>query len=276
MINYKKYTIKPTTNTNLDKFNPTSDDEFKEGKEASLPVMAKLAQEIGEIQEKLYASRSAKVLVIVQALDTGGKDGLIRGMFREVNPQGVRVESFKVPTTTELDHDYLWRIHKVVPGKGELVVFNRSHYEDVLVARVRKLVPEEVWEKRFRHINEFEKMLVDEGTLILKFFLHISKEEQKQRLLARLEDPNKHWKFSPGDLDDRALWTSYMKAYEDVLSKTSTEEAPWWIIPADRKWYRDLIAATIFVNETQKLKLEFPKVAFDPSPYRSKLLSENS
>jgi PPK2 family polyphosphate:nucleotide phosphotransferase len=175
-----------------------------------------------------------------------------------VNPQGVKVVSFKVPTAEELAHDYLWRVHKGVPGKGEIVIFNRSHYEDVLVVRVHSLVPEEIWKKRYAQINAFERLLAEEGTLILKFFLHIDLEEQKQRLVGRLQDKTKQWKFNLGDLGERKLWTEYMKAYEEVLNRTSKPWAPWYIVPANRKWYRNLVIAEVLVQALKGLKMSYP------------------
>jgi PPK2 family polyphosphate:nucleotide phosphotransferase len=177
----------------------------------------------------------------------------------------VRVASFKVPTQEELDHDYLWRVHRQTPGKGEIVIFNRSHYEDVLVVRVHQLVPETVWRKRYQQINEFERMLADEGTTILKFFLHIDLDEQKERLEARLHDPTKQWKFNPGDLGERKLWLEYTKAYEDVLTKTSTEWAPWYIVPSNRKWYRNLVIATLLVEALKDFKMAYPQPKEDLS-----------
>jgi PPK2 family polyphosphate:nucleotide phosphotransferase len=192
-------------------------------------------------------------------MDTGGKDGTIRRVFEGVNPQGVKVASFKVPTKEELAHDYLWRVHKVTPGNGQIVIFNRSHYEDVLVVRVHNLVPPEVWSKRFDQINQFERLLAENGTIILKFYLHIDLDEQKERLQARLDEPEKNWKFSLGDLDERKLWPEYTNAYEDVLSKTSTEYAPWHIIPANRKWYRDLVISSVIVETLESLNMKFPE-----------------
>ena len=198
-------------------------------------------------------------------MDTGGKDGTIRHVFEGVNPQGVKVASFKVPTREELDHDYLWRVHKQTPGKGEIVIFNRSHYEDVLVVRVHKLAPQKVWSLRYEQINEFERLLYEEGTIILKFFLQIDLKEQKERLQARLDDPNKQWKFSLGDLEERKLWPEYTEAYEDVLSKTSTKWAPWYIVPANRKWYRYLVVASIMVDALKRLDMSYPKPEDDLS-----------
>jgi PPK2 family polyphosphate:nucleotide phosphotransferase len=211
----------------------------------------------------LYAEQKHKVLIVLQGMDTSGKDGTIRRVFEGVNPQGVRVASFKQPTPEELDRDFLWRVHKQVPGKGEMVIFNRSHYEDVLVVRVHELVPKEVWSKRYEHINSFERMLADEGTTILKFFLHIDQEEQKQRLQARLDDPHKHWKFNPADLEERKLWPKYMKAYEEAISKTSTDGAPWYIVPANRKWYRNIVVGTIIVEALTRLNMRYPEPEFD-------------
>ena len=206
----------------------------------------------------LYAENKHKVLIVLQAMDTGGKDGVIRHVFDGVNPQGVRVAAFKQPTPTELAHDYLWRVHQQTPGKGEVVIFNRSHYEDVLVVRVHNLVPEAVWRRRYEQINAFEKLLAEEGTTILKFYLHIDLDEQKERLQARLDDPAKRWKFAKGDLDERQRWPQYMAAYEEMLSKTSTEWAPWYIIPANRKWYRNLVISQIIVETLEGLAMSYP------------------
>ena len=204
-----------------------------------------LKEKLVRFQEKLFAESRHKILIVLQAMDTGGKDGAIRHVFSGINPQGVRVVPFKVPSPEELAHDFLWRIHAKIPGKGEMVVFNRSHYEDVLVVRVHNLVPEKTWKKRFAHINDFERMLTDEGVTILKFYLHIDRDEQRKRLQERLDDPAKHWKFNPGDLKERALWDDYMAAYEEMIEKTSTGHAPWFIIPSNRKWYRNLAIARI-------------------------------
>lgn len=255
----KQYLVKPETNIKLSKWDPNDTGDFKGGKEEGLVKLEKLNAKLEVLQELLYAEHKHKVLVILQAMDTGGKDGAIRRVFDRVNPAGVRVASFKTPTPEELDHDYLWRIHKQVPGRGELVVFNRSHYEDVLVVRVHNIVPPEVWSKRFEQINEFERNLAENGTTILKFYLHIDLDEQKERLQARLDDPTKHWKFRLGDLEERKLWPDYMKAFEDVLSKTSTEYAPWYIVPANRKWFRDLVISSVLVDTLEGLKMKYPE-----------------
>jgi PPK2 family polyphosphate:nucleotide phosphotransferase len=259
----KSFRVKPGHKVSIKDYDPSSTAEFDGGKKAGLAAATKLVQELEGLQEILYAEHKHKVLIVLQAMDTGGKDGTIRRVFEGVNPQGVRVASFKVPTGVELDHDYLWRIHQQVPGRGEIVIFNRSHYEDVLAVRVHDLVPPEVWGARYEQINNFEKMLSEEGTTILKFFLHISLAEQKQRLKDRLDDKTKWWKYNPGDLKERALWDQYMQAYEDVLNKTSTEHAPWYVVPADHKWYRDWIVAGTIVEALRDLKMSYPQPAYD-------------
>jgi PPK2 family polyphosphate:nucleotide phosphotransferase len=191
-------------------------------------------------------------------MDTGGKDGLIKSLLSSVNPQGLRLATFKAPSTIELAHDFLWRVHAEVPHDGELVIFNRSHYEDVLIVRVHELVPESRWRGRYEHIRRFERLLTDEGTTVIKFFLHISKDEQKARLQARLDDPNKHWKFNRADLDERKHWDDYTRAYQDALSETSADHAPWYIIPADRKWFRDLVVAKVVTETLDGLGLAYP------------------
>lgn len=255
----KQYLVQPGDKVKLKEWDPNDTGDFKDGKAKGLARVEELNTELEALQEVLYAENKHKVLIVLQAMDTGGKDGVIRRVFDGVNPQGVRVASFKVPTPEELAHDYLWRIHKEVPGRGEMVIFNRSHYEDVLVVRVHNLVPPEVWSKRYDQINNFERLLAENGTTILKFFLHIDLDEQKERLQARLDDPTKRWKFRLGDLKERKLWDDYMQAYEDVLSKTSSEWAPWHIVPANRKWYRDLVIATALVDALKKLDMRYPE-----------------
>jgi PPK2 family polyphosphate:nucleotide phosphotransferase len=216
-------------------------------------------EEMIELQERLYAEGKQKLLVVFQAMDAGGKDGTIRTVFRGVNPQGVTVTPFKKPTEDELAHDFLWRIHKAVPAAGTIGVFNRSHYEDVLVVRVHNLVPESVWKPRYEQINDFEKMLTSSGTTIIKFFLHISKKEQKQRLQERLDDPAKRWKFDRADLDKRKLWDGYRDAFEDMLEKCSVKAAPWYVIPADQNWYRDFAVCSIITETLQRMNPKYPK-----------------
>lgn len=225
-----------------------------EAREATESILSRLR----DLQERLYAEHRRALLVVLQGMDTSGKDGAIRKVFSGVNPQGCAVVSFKQPTPIELSHDFLWRIHQQAPSKGIICIFNRSHYESVLVERVHKIVPREVWEKRFDQINEFEELLVSEGTVVVKFFLHISKKEQRERLLARLADPSKHWKFNPGDVEVRKLWSKYQEAYEDCVTKCSTRHAPWHIIPADHKWYRDWAIGSVIVEQLQKMNPKFP------------------
>ena len=252
------YRIPPDTRVDLSDWDPRDRSRFDGGKKASKAVLEMLNGRLRNLQELLYAEGKHKLLIVLQATDTGGKDGVIRHVFRGVNPQGVKVANFKVPTPKELAHDYLWRIHQHTPGSGEIAILNRSHYEDVLVVRVHELVPQDVWERRFDHINAFERMLADEGTTVLKFYLHISKEEQRERLQSRLDTPEKQWKFNVGDLKDRALWDDFMAAYEDMLSKTSTPWAPWYVVPADRKWYRNLVIGTTLVETLTNLDMAYP------------------
>ncbi|GIV65624.1 MAG: polyphosphate kinase [Bellilinea sp.] len=260
-----KYRVKPGEKIRLKDWDPDETDSFDGGKDEGREWLQELNRELEALQELLYAEHQHKVLIVLQGMDTSGKDGVIRHVFEGVNPQGVRVANFKVPTPEELDHDYLWRVHRQTPGKGEIVIFNRSHYEDVLVVRVHGLVGEDVWKRRFAHINDFERLLAEEGTLILKFFLHIDLEEQKKRLQARLDDPTKHWKFNVGDLKERARWGEYMQAYEDVLNKTSTDYAPWYIVPSNKKWYRNLVVASVLVEALKGLKMQFPQPKEDLS-----------
>jgi len=254
--------------------NDTADWDGK--KKEAKKTFKTLRKELAVLQQKLYAEHKHKVLIILQAMDTGDKDGTIRAIFEEVNPQGVKVANFKVPSTFELDHDYLWRVHQKVPGKGEIVIFNRSHYEDVLVVRVHDLVPKEVWNKRYDHINAFEKMLADEGTTILKFYLHIDKDEQKQRFLERLTNPHKQWKFNPNDLEERKLWDQYQKAYQDALNKTSTPWAPWYAIPANHNWYRNLCISSIIVDTLRSFTMGYPDPIPDPQQYVKQLENESA
>lgn len=264
-----QYRILPNTRVELKKFETyyTGEVSKKDGRAQLLDYR----QELMDLQELMYAENQRQVLIVLQGIDTSGKDGTIRNVFGDVNPQGTHVISFKVPTRQELAHDYLWRVHQHTPAKGDIVIFNRSHYEDVLVVRVHELVPESVWEKRYQHINEFERLLVDEGATILKFFLHISKSRQAERLLARLDEPTKRWKFNPADLDEREHWNKYTAAFETMLSKTSTPWAPWYVIPSDRKWYRNMTVAAIIVDTLTNLGMKFPKEVPDIDSYRDQL-----
>ena len=259
----KSYIVKPGDKVKLKDLDPGDTSGIDGGKKAGAIAVQALLKDLDTLQETLYAENLHKVLIVLQAMDTGGKDGTIRRVFEGMNPEGVRVASFKVPTPVEAEHDFLWRIHHQTPGKGEIVIFNRSHYEDVLVVRVHGLVPPDIWKARYDEINDFEKMLYQEGTLILKFFLHISPEEQKQRLRARLADETKRWKYNPEDLKERTLWSQYLVAYEDVLNRTSTEYAPWYVVPADHKWYRDWVVAGTIVQALKSLHMEYPKPAYD-------------
>ena len=227
-----------------------------------------LQDQLQEMQKMLFAENKHRILVVMQAMDTGGKDGCIKHVFSHIDPQGIHVRSFKKPSEEELSYDFLWRVHSKVPHRGQLVVFNRSHYEDIIAVRVKKLFPEEVWKRRQRHVIDFERMLAEEGTTIVKIFLHISRKEQKRRLEMRLKNPVKHWKFNPDDLADRARWDDFMVAYEDVMSKTSTEFAPWFVVPADRKWYRNLCVARIMLDTMKKLDMKLPKIDWDPGSIR--------
>lgn len=260
-----KYRVKPGQQINLEDYDPDDRSEFNGDKKDAAVRVDELTTALDDLQERLYAESSRAVLFVIQALDTGGKDSTIRSVFGNLNPQGCRVASFKAPTTLELAHDYLWRVHLAMPRRGEIGVFNRSHYEDVLVVRVHGLVPREVWEKRYDQINAFEKMLTEEGTTIVKFYLHISKREQKRRLEERLLDPTKHWKFNPGDLQERELWPEYRQAYEDMLTRTSTEWAPWYIVPADHKWYRNVVVAQVTYETLQALNPQYPQPSLDLS-----------
>jgi PPK2 family polyphosphate:nucleotide phosphotransferase len=265
---FDRYRVKPNSKLRLKDIGTNSSQTFKGGKgdkEAGRAAVAQLNDKLEALQAQLFAERKHKMLVVLQAMDTGGKDGVINSVFDGVNPLGCRVVSFGKPTLPELEHDYLWRVHPHVPGNGEMTIFNRSHYEDVLVVRVENLVPEASWSLRYRHIVEFERMLAETGTTILKFFLHISKDEQKVRLQARLDDPEKHWKFRKADLLVRAKWDQYMAAYEDALTKTSSDVAPWYVVPADKKWYRDWVIANVLVDTLKRLDMKFPEPEGDLS-----------
>jgi PPK2 family polyphosphate:nucleotide phosphotransferase len=260
MVVTSPYLAKPGERIKLSKIPTDTAGEFKtkdEGQHASDKNLKKLR----ELQGVLYAEGKHALLVVLQAMDAGGKDGAVDHVFSGINPQGCQVTSFKQPSPEELAHDYLWRIHHVTPKRGMIGIFNRSHYESVLVERIHNLVPEKVWSKRFNQINHFEKLLADEGTVIIKFFLHISKKEQKARLEARLEDPSKNWKFDAKDLDERRHWEAYYEAYEDALEKCSTDYAPWIIVPSDHKWFRNWVISDALVRALEKLDMKYPPPA---------------
>ena len=256
--------VKPGDNVKLADYDPGYTGDHKDRNRAEQKI-AEIQEQLSELQELLYAENKHALLIVLQAMDTGGKDGTIRRVMSGVNPQGCDVRSFKVPSSEEASYDYLWRAHRAVPPKGKIIIFNRSYYEDVLVVRVHDIFPKEVWSKRYNQINDFERMLVENGTLVMKFFLHISRDEQKERLEARLKEPRKLWKFSEADVRERAFWDDYMEAYEDALSKCSTKWAPWHIVPANRKWYRDLVVGESIVKALKNLDMKYPEATVDPA-----------
>jgi len=257
----KRFLVRPGSKITLKGCDPRESGGLK--KKQGRAKLREIMRPLNELQQLLYASGTHSLLVVLQGMDTAGKDGVIKHVVGAFNPQGCQVTSFKVPTSEELAHDFLWRVHKAAPGRGMVGIFNRSHYEDVLVVRVEELVPESIWRKRYRAINQFEKVLWENGVVILKFFLHISKEEQRKRLQDRLQDPHAHWKFKAGDLATRAKWDQYMAAYEDALTKCSTEHAPWYIIPSDRKWYRNLAISQILAETLRSLDMTWPPLEAD-------------
>jgi PPK2 family polyphosphate:nucleotide phosphotransferase len=254
------YLVRPGKKFRLKDRKTDDSGPFDDKDDAAKPTEKNL-ERLRELQEVLYAQGKHALLVVLQAIDAGGKDGAIRHVFSGVNPQGCSVSSFKKPTALELAHDFLWRIHAAVPPLGMIGIFNRSHYESVLVERVKNLVPKDVWSKRYDHINEFERMLADSGVTIVKFFLHISKDEQKERLEKRLKDPAKNWKFNPADLDERKLWDDYQEAFDEMLERCSTDWAPWYVVPADRKWVRNWILSETLVHTLESLDMKFPPPA---------------
>ncbi len=258
----RRHRIEPGTPVDLSTIDPADTSAAPGDKEVTRAATDEMANQLAELQERLWARGREKVLVVLQGMDTSGKGGTVEHVLGAVNPAGLRVTSFKAPTSTELARDYLWRVHANVPANGEIGVFDRSHYEDVLAVRVLGLVPEERWRRRYEHINAFERMLADEGTTIVKVMLHISKDEQRERLEARRTEPGKQWKFKLGDLEARAQWDDYQAAYAEALSHTSTEHAPWHVIPADKKWYRDWAVASLLVATLEGMGLEWP----DPEP----------
>ena len=259
-VDTEQYRVDPASFAGLDSIDQNANGDLS--KDEAKPILKALNNRVEQLQEQLYAHGKEKLLFVLQATDTGGKDGTIRAVFDRTNPQGVHVASFKKPTSKELAHDYLWRIHQHTPAAGHITVFNRSHYEDVLVVRVRDIVPEAVWRKRYEHIRNFEQMLVDEGTTIVKIFLHISKDEQRERLQARIDNPAKHWKFEFGDLEERKLWDDYQAAFGDMVMETSTSDAPWYVVPGNRKWYRNIVISQILVDTLERMASD----DFPPNP----------
>jgi PPK2 family polyphosphate:nucleotide phosphotransferase len=261
----KSVTVKarPGDKIRLSKIDPDNTGELS--KEEAYTRFVDLREEVSLLQEKLFAEHQRSLLILFQAMDTGGKDGALKALCFGLNPAGLEVARFKAPTLAELDHDFLWRAHKVTPNKGMIGLWNRSHYEDVLVVRVHKLVPKKVWKARYDQINRFEKILCENGTTMVKFMLHISKDEQKERLQARLDDPKKRWKFSPADLKERALWDDYQEAYEDAINCCTTKYAPWYVVPANHKWARNLAIVEVVLHVLRKMKPRYPKIRFAPA-----------
>lgn len=266
MSDPSSFTVGPGSRFELSAFDPDSTGHYvrkSDGKEAIQFNLERLQ----ELHERLYAQGTNALLIVLQGMDTGGKDGTIKHVLGAFNPQGVRVTSFKVPTEEEAAHDFLWRVHTVAPRLGMIGIFNRSHYEDVLVVRVKRLRPKLVWSAAYDHINNFERLLAEAGVTIVKFFLHISPEEQAERLRERQQNPKKHWKFNPGDLEDRALWDDFRRAYEDALTTCNTPWARWYVIPANRKWYRNLVVSEILVDTMESMDLRFPEAPPDIDSY---------
>ena len=262
-LHAKRFLVKPGSKVHLDRTDPGDTSGFDGDKDDGEKAIDAVVGKLDTLQELLYAEHKHKILLVLQGMDASGKDGTIRRVFEGVNPEGVGVAHFGRPSAEELDHDYLWRAHRQVPGKGEMVIFNRSHYESVLVERVHGLVPESVWSRRYQQIADFEEMLNEEGTTILKFFLHIDKKEQAKRFQDRLKDPTKHWKFSYLDYNERAYWKDYTRANEDALERTSTASAPWYVVPSNHPWFRDLVVSQVVVEALDALRMRYPKL--DPA-----------
>jgi PPK2 family polyphosphate:nucleotide phosphotransferase len=264
-MNHSKFRIKPGAKVDLAKRDPADKSPVSGNKTERLARLAELAPRIDTLQDLLYAEKKHKLLVVLQGMDTAGKDGTIRHVFSAVDPLGVRAVSFRAPVGEEREHDFLWRVHREVPRLGEIAIFNRSHYEDVLIVRVHKWIDMDECKRRYQHINGFERTLAENGMTILKFFLHISKDEQKRRLQERIDDPDKHWKFNPGDLEERKRWDDYMKAYEDAIEATSTDCANWYVVPSDSKSTRNLIISSILIEQLEALKMKYPRPVEDYS-----------
>lgn len=262
----KKFMVIEDKKINLQRLSPNYDGGFNE-KEAEYILMQNLKKRMSELQYKLYADKRKALLIVLQGIDTSGKDSTIRHVISAFNPQSCTVTPFKEPTAEEVSYDFIWRIHKRVPAKGKIAVFNRSHYEDIIQPRVHKIVQKSIWSQRYRHINEFERCLSENGTKIIKFFLHISKEEQRKRLEERIKDPSKQWKISQRDIMERKFWNSYMGAYQEIINKCSNMWAPWYIIPANKKWFRNFAVGLIIVNTLEGMKPKFPKPMIDLSRF---------
>jgi PPK2 family polyphosphate:nucleotide phosphotransferase len=258
----KKFVVEPGAKVRLAKIDPSYDGKH-ESHATAMPRIQKYVERMAKLQYLLYADGNQSLLVVLQALDAAGKDGVVQHLFTGMNPQGTSVFGFKQPSRSELAHDFLWRAHLPAPSRGQVVIYNRSHYEDVLVVRVHKLVPHSVWSKRYDLINDFERMLAQNGTRILKFYLHISPEEQLERFKQRLDDPSRHWKISESDYSERELWPKYIEAYEDALARTSTKRAPWYVIPANHKWFRNLAISQIVADTMDEMGLKLPPTHVD-------------
>jgi PPK2 family polyphosphate:nucleotide phosphotransferase len=254
----RQHQVTPGAAVDLSSVSTDDADGFDGNKSAGLVALEALNEQLTDLQQLLHADGRHRLLVVLQGMDSSGKDGTIKHVFRTINPLGVRVVNFKRPTEVELSRDYLWRVHHGVPANGEIAIFNRSHYEDVLVPRVHGLISEDQWRRRHHHIVEFERMLADEGTVICKFFLHISHDEQRRRLQERVDNPAKRWKFDHGDVAERPFWDRYQSAYADAITATATPQAPWWIVPADRKWYRNLVISNVLVSTLAGLDMRYP------------------
>lgn len=254
---YPRYRVHPGEPMELAQIDPNICEQYKKKKDVE-EELEHQRDRLSKLQERLYAENKSSLLVVLQAMDTGGKDGTIKSVFQGINPQGCQVWSFKKPSDEETSHDFLWRYHQRAPRRGMITIFNRSHYEDVLIVRVKQMVPESVWRKRYHIINEFEQMLCLNNIKVIKFFLHISKDEQKQRLESRLQDPNKLWKFSINDVNERKLWDDYQQAYEDAINNCSTAYAPWYIVPANKKWYRNLVIARAIADTLEAMNPQYP------------------
>ena len=254
---YPRYVVEPGEAVSLAAIDPDQTEHYRRKKDVA-KELEKQRRRIQDLQARLYAENQRGLLIVLQAMDTGGKDGTIKHVFSGVNPQGCRVSSFKAPSAEEANHDFLWRYHKSAPARGRIGIFNRSHYEDVLIVRVKNLVPEEIWRGRYGQINDFERNLTLDGISVLKFFLHISKDEQKRRLQSRLDNPDKRWKFSSNDIKERAFWDYYQRAFEDTLANCSTDYAPWYVVPANKKWYRNLVVARTIADTLAQIDPQFP------------------
>jgi PPK2 family polyphosphate:nucleotide phosphotransferase len=254
---YPRYKVEPGEAVSLAVIDPEGTEHYRRKKDVA-KELEKQRRRIQDLQARLYAENQRGLLIVLQAMDTGGKDGTIKHVFSGVNPQGCRVSSFKAPSAEEANHDFLWRYHKSAPARGRIGIFNRSHYEDVLIVRVKNLVPEEIWRPRYGQINDFERNLSLDGITVLKFFLHISKDEQKRRLQSRLDNPDKRWKFSSNDIKERAFWDDYQRAFEDTLANCSTNYAPWYVVPANKKWYRNLVVARTIADTLSQIGPQFP------------------